>query len=384
MAELLEYIASILFTLWAALIVVTWVRYDKLPHGKVLFILAWIWPLLLVEDLLRISGMVHFLPFVVGAFYCIPLVIMIGLYLLINPLLMDQPIQHKPLIYGGLAIIIAIQVPILVLSNADKTQLLFDQPIGLPLQNLPIYLAYWLSGLGIVAIGIRLVDVMQVYQRTLSEQVVDINYYRVPAIIGLMATLVGIGFTAIVLTTVVAFGFVEFSWWQTTIHFSYASVILLILVLLLERRRYSPLPLDLEKLSKRIGDENLLRDTLARAEKAMIDRKAYKVIGLRIQQLADAARVEPTNLAIASHVLLNRNFRAFVYHYRLEYAKKVLMRTDAKVSAVARRLGFQSERFLSDMFIKYIEAMGANAGNELADPIDNQDDLLSNPSEGSQ
>ena len=216
------------------------------------------------------------------------------------------------------------------------------------------------------------------------ENLRSMMYMFRQAIIGLMATLVGIGFTAIVLTTIVAFGFVEFSWWQTTIHFSYASVILLILVLLLERRRYSPLPLDLEKLSKRIGDENLLRDTLARAEKAMIDRKAYKVIGLRIQQLADAARVEPTNLAIASHVLLNRNFRAFVYHYRLEYAKKVLMRTDAKVSAVARRLGFQSERFLSDMFIKYIEAMGANAGNELADPIDNQDDLLSNPSEGSQ
>lgn len=379
MSELLEYIASILFSLWVALIVVTWVRYEKLSHGKALFILAWLWPLLLFEDLLRLSGIVEWLSPFVGLFYFLPALMMLGLFLLIYPMLMDRPIAYKPIMYLSVGFIFAIQIPVLLLSNADKVELLFNQPVGMPLQNLPVYLVYWLSGFMIVAFGVRLVDVMQVYQRTLSEQVVDINYYRVPAIIGLMATVVGIGFAAIVLTTIVAFGFISFSWWQTTIHFSYASIMLLILILLLERRRYSPLPIDLARLQARTGDEKLLRDTLARAEKTMIERKAYKVIGLRIQQLANVAQVEPTNLAIASHVLLNRNFRAFVYHYRLEYAKKVLMRTDAKVSAVARRLGFHSERFLSDMFIKYIEVMAANSGSELPDPLDDQDDFLDKP-----
>lgn len=33
------------------------------------------------------------------------------------------------------------------------------------------------------------------------------------------------------------------------------------------------------------------------------------------------------------------------------------MRSDTKASSVARRLGFHSEKFLSDMFVKYIEVM---------------------------
>ena len=91
----------------------------------------------------------------------------------------------------------------------------------------------------------------------------------------------------------------------------------------------------------------------------MIERKAYKIIGLRIQQFADAAQVESTNLAIASHVLLNRNFRAFVYHYRLEYAKKSAdaNRRQSNLSLLGR-LGFHSEHFLSEMFIEYIQVMG--------------------------
>ena len=379
MSELLEYIGFILFSLWVGLIVITWWRYETLPHGKPLFIVIWLWPLILFEELLRVSGIVHWLTPLIGLFYFLPALLMLRLYVTIYPMLIDRPVADKRKMYASVGLIFLFQIPVLLLPNADKSQLLFNQPVGMPLENLPIYLAYWLSGFVIMVLGIKLVDVIQLYQRTLSEQVVDVNYYRVPAIIGLIASLVGIGFTAIVLTSLVAFEFIRFSWWQTTIHCSYAAIMLLVLILLLERRRYSPLPIDLSKLEARVGDQMVLKDTLARAEKTMIERKAYKVIGLRIQQFADAAQVEPTNLAIASHVLLNRNFRAFVYHYRLEYAKKVLMRTDAKVTSVARRLGFHSEHFLSEMFIKYIQVMATDSGNELADPLDNQDHLLDKP-----
>lgn len=126
----------------------------------------------------------------------------------------------------------------------------------------------------------------------------------------------------ILLTTIVAFDFIQFSYWQTATHFSYSAVFLLILTLLLEKRRYSPMPFDLVRLHSRNGDERILREVLTRAEKSIINRKAYKIIGLRIQQLTDADDVDPTYLAVASHRLLNRNFRSFVYHYRLEYAKK--------------------------------------------------------------
>ncbi|MDM7861673.1 helix-turn-helix domain-containing protein [Alteromonas sp. ASW11-36] len=370
MAELLEFITFILFGLWAALMVFAWVRFERLPHGKLLYIFAWCWPFMLFEDLLRLTGNIPWLTPLVGAFYFVPVLLMVGIVLMVYPRLMAKPLRWRSAMWAGVGIIVVCQIPILILSNSDKLLLLTQQPNGQPLANLPIYLAYWLSGLFILAMGVKLVEVMQVYQRTLSEQVVDVSYYQVPAIVGLTATLVGIGFAAIILTTIVAFDFIQFGYWQTTIHFSYAAVFLLVLILLLEKRRYSPMPFDLERLDSRQGDERILREVLARAEKTMIDRKAYKVIGLRIKQLADAAEVDPTNLAVASHRLLNRNFRAFVYHYRLEYAKKVLMRSDTKVSSVARRLGFHSEKFLSDMFVKYIEVMGVKNSSEFDDPLD--------------
>lgn len=374
MAELLEFLTTLFIGLWVALMAVAWVRFEKLPHGRSLYIAAWFWPLLLVDDLLRLTGPGQWKAILSGAFGFMPVLMMVLIVSMVYPLLREKPMRWKPLLWLGVGIVAACQIPVLILAPVDKMNLLMQQPIGQPLANLPVYLVYWLSGMFIVAMGIKLVELMQAYQRTLSEQVVDINYYRVPTIIGLTATLVGLGFAAIVLTTMVAFNFVQFTWWQTTIHYSYALVFLMVLILLLERRRFSPSPLDMAQLAARKGDENALRYILAKAEKAMIERKAYKVIGLRIRQLADAADVEPTTLAIATHRLLNRNFRAFVYHYRLEYAKKVLMRTDSKVSAVAKRLGFQSEKFLSDMFIKYIEVMGVKEANEFDDPIDNAPD----------
>lgn len=369
MTELLEFLTTLLFGLWAAQMVVAWVRFDRLPHGKLLYAISWMWPLLLFEDLLRVFNGEWLAP-LVGVFHFVPLAVMVGIMMMVYPRLMEHPLRWRPLMWFAIALIILCQIPVMLLSGADKTMLLTSQPIGQPLENLPLYAAYWLTGLCIVGIGIKLVEVMQVYQHNLSEQVVDVNYYRVPAIVGLTATLVGVGFAAIVLTTLVAFEFVKFSWWQSTIHYSYATVMLMVLILLLERRRYSPMPFDMSRLQARKGEENELRETLARAEKAMIDRKAYKIIGLRIRQLADIAGVDPTTLSIATHRLLKRNFRAFVYHYRLEYAKKVLMRTDAKVSSVAKRLGFHSEKFLSDMFVKYIEAMGTRQPESAEDPLD--------------
>jgi AraC-like DNA-binding protein len=368
-AELLEYLSSILFTLWIALVVVAYVRFDKLKHGRPIFILSLIWPFLLFEDLLRMVGMVQWLSPFVGLFYFVPVLMMVALFLTLHPMLTEKPLAFKPLMYLAVGLVIAAQIPVLLLPGADKIALLFAQPVGQPLNNLPVYLAYGLSGFAIIGIGISLVETMRDYQNTLSEQVVDVNYYKMPAIIGLFASIVGIAFFAIVMTAIVAFDFIQFSYWQTTIHYSYAAVMLLILILLLERRRYSPMPLDLNKLGKKTGNENQLRDILGRAEKVMIERKAYKVIGLRIRQFADAANIDPTDLALASHVLLNRNFRAYVYHYRLEYAKKVLMATDVKVSSVAKRLGFNSEKFLSDVFVKYIESMADQKGNEFIDPL---------------
>ncbi len=360
--------------------VIAWMRFDTLPHGKLLYALSLCWPLLLFEDLLRMAGASDYFASFVGISYFVPVLLMAGLVKMVFPLIDEKPIAWKPLTFIAVGIIVLCQIPVLIYPFEQKLALLNQQPIGSPLANAPVYIAYGLSGLFIVAMGIKLADAMRNYQETLSEQVVDISYYRVPAIAGLVASLVGVGFAATVLTALVAFGFFQFNAWQTLLHYAYALVFLMIFLVMLERRRYSPLPLDLSALAARSGDEQRLRETLAKAEKTMISRKAYKVIGLRIRQLADAAGVPPTELAIAIRTLLNRNFRAFVYHYRLEYAKKVLMQTDAKVSAVARKLGFDSEKFLSDMFIQYIQKMGARSGQTFEDPLDTpEDDIFADP-----
>ena len=73
-----------------------------------------------------------------------------------------------------------------------------------------------------------------------------------------------------------------------------------------------------------------------------------------MKDFSDEAGVDPTTLAIALHLELKKNFRGFVYQYRLDYAKNVLLRSDAKIAKVAKRLGLNSEKFLGDVLVKYL------------------------------
>ncbi|MBT0585379.1 helix-turn-helix transcriptional regulator [Alteromonas oceanisediminis] len=357
-AALVDLYVLILCGLWVALLGLAWFRFDDLPHGRALFILTLLWPLSLVEELIKLFPSATWLASLVGLTYVAPVLLNVGLTRMLYPLIVEQPRQRRRLQSIIVVLIVLLQVPIILLPLDVKVALLDASPVGEPLYNLPLYACYALGGAAIVAMGIQLVESMQAHQASLPEQVVDIRYYKMPAVIGLVGTLVSIAFCAVIIVSLVAFSVLDFSLWQSALHIAYATVLLLILILMTERRRYSPLPIDLDKVAQRPYSDELLRRTLTSAEQAMIQQKAYKVIGLRLRQLADAADVDPTVLAAATHALLKRNFRAFVYHYRLEYAKKVLMRSDAKVSSVAKRLGFHSEKFLSGVFVKYIEATG--------------------------
>ena len=112
MTELLEFITTLLFGLWAAQMVVAWVRFDRLPHGKLLYAISWLWPLLMFEDLLRIFGGDWLAP-MLGLFYFVPVLMMIGVILMVYPRLVEQPMRWRPLMWGALVVILLCQIPLL-------------------------------------------------------------------------------------------------------------------------------------------------------------------------------------------------------------------------------------------------------------------------------
>jgi AraC-like DNA-binding protein len=261
------------------------------------------------------------------------------------------------------------QIPFLLLAPEPKQVMLMLPPEGDLIRNWMFLAPYMLSGFILLILATKIVELVLDYHNHLSDQVVDIDYYQFRGANGVFYGLIVVALIVIVLTTLAMFDAVSVPFWQSIINLSVATIFLFCFVVMMSSRRYSPSPIDPRRLEQHKYSDEFLRYTLKKAEQTIISRKAYKHIGLRITQLAKVAEVEPQALAVATRTILKRNFRAFIYHYRLEYAKKILMRTDTKVSAVAKRLGFNSEKFLSGMFIKYIKVMGKEPPGKDQDEI---------------
>lgn len=347
-----------LLTSGLVLMIGIWVRYDRLQHGKYLLLSIILWPTLLLDEFLRSFGWWQDAVFLAGLFLFVP-TLMIGLLMVtVHKLLLSKPLQSEMKFYLPALVMLLAQIPFLVLPADIKQQYLLSPPAGNIAQNWPYLAPHLLSGFVILIYSTKIVEMFNQYHHHLSDQVVDVKFYQFNMLSLACSSLIVVAFVNITLATLATFDLLVISFWQTIVNLLMACVFWFILLFLLELRRVSPSPIDPDGIENHRYSEEYLRHVLKKAEQAIIKRKAYKKIGLRISQLADAAGVEPQALAVATRVILNRNFRAFMYHYRLEYAKKVLMRTDAKVSTVARRLGFNSEKFLSDVFIKYIGVMG--------------------------
>lgn len=361
-----QLLIVVLLFAWLLGLVAIWVRYEQLPHGKFTLIALLLWPTLLVDEVIRAFTSWQAFALFTGVFNFVPILIALLICLSVRKLVLERPVSGYLKYFAICLPVLALQIPILMQTTPAKLALLQSPPTGHLSAYWPIYALYFYTAVALLLIAIWVEEMIADYQYHLSEQVVDINYYKMPITIGLFGGLITVAFAAIVLTTVVAFNLLAFAAWQSVINLLVATMLLLLIGVMLEKRRYAPSPLEYGKLDNHSFSQEQLRDTLTKAEQAIIKHKAYKRIGLRIRQLADAAEVEPQALAVATHQILNRNFRAFIYHYRLEYAKKVLMRTDTKVSHVAKKLGFNSEKFLSGVFVKYIRQMGKeNEGQDL-------------------
>lgn len=331
-----------------------------MPHAYPVLTGVLLLPLVMFDEILRFSGGLNSYSYLVGVFQFMPIVLASLIYMSMHKMLLEKPISNKWLHYLIALLFLTAQVPFILLPDDVKVAIFSNPPMGDILSNWPIYVYYMLSNFVILVYALRIDDMLKDYQFFLSDQVVDLLQYEMPPIMKIFSGMISISFGAILLVIVTALNLIEFSYWQGIISLLHFLIFYLLLLLLLQRRSYSPNPIVAEDLSDNSFSEDEMRNILAKAETTIIREKLYKNIGIRLRTLADLAGIEPRELAISSRRLLNRNFRAYMYHYRLEYAKKIILRSDVKISAIARRLGFTSEKVLSDMFVKYVQNLAAD------------------------
>ena len=348
------------FLLWLIPLALIWVRYDLMPHASQVLLAVLVLPLTMVDETLRMSGGYESFPFLIGIFQFVPVLLAALVYLAMRKMLQEKPSNSRFIHYGVALLFFLATVPFLLLPEATRINILLNPAVGELSINWPFYVYYMLSNFAILVYALKIDDMVKDYEFHLSDQVVDITHYEMPTTMKLFSGLISISFGSILLVVVVGLGLIEFGYWQGIISLLQASLFYVIILVLLQRRRYSPCPIDAEDLADKSYSEEDMRLTLAKAERAIIRNKLYKSIGLRLRTLADLADIEPKELAVATRTILNRNFRAYMYHYRLEYAKKIILRSDIKISAIAKRLGFTSEKVLSDMFVKYVQNMATD------------------------
>lgn len=343
--------------LWLLPLMLVWARFDRFPHGRELLVVVLLSPLLLTEDVLRAfeaSSRWHFL---VGVFYCLPVLLTSLMCLAITRLVLDKSRYSASMIWAPGVLMALAFTPFLFYSADGKSALLVNGTVGELAEHWYLYVIMALSQAVILWQGFTVESRLRDYQRYLSDQVVDTHLYRFSVTFKAFGGMITLAFCAMLVILLVAFNLLPLNNWLQLIQWCYYLMLIFLSLVLMEKRRYSPTPLDYAKLLEPDYSEQQLQEVLTQAERTMLKLKAYKKIGLRLKDFAAAAQVDATMLAVATRTLLKRNFRAFVYHYRLEYAKKILMRSDVRVSDVARRLGFDSERYLSDIFVKYIHKM---------------------------
>lgn len=355
---------SILLIGWLVALVAVWIRYDRFPHNKLILAAVIIWPFLLADEWLKLSGYFATFHFLIGSFQFVTAVVAALLVLSVRQMTQEKPAKNTIWFFLPAVLLLAGQFPFVVMPTAFKISALFMPPAGEVLVNWPYIATYLFSAFVILSYAVHSAEYLSSYHFYLSDQVVDIDMYQLKFPTNGCYVLMFCAFLNMLTIGLVIFNLQPFEQWQQVINITNASGFLFIILIMVDKRRYSPAPFSEQEFDKKRFSDDQLRSVLKQAEQAIIERRAYKRKGLRLRQIADVIGVEPAALALATRFVLKRNFRAFVYHYRLEYAKKVLMRTDQKVSSVAKRLGFNSEKYLSTMFVKYIRMMGQKEPQE--------------------
>lgn len=329
--------------------------YTKLPGRRWLTMAVASWPLLVIDEWLILLELTSLAP-LTYLFGFMPVVLLAACYRAAKPLMIVTPRRHSRM-WLMVGLVITAHLPLWLVDGATKAQWFMSAPVGAPLVYWPFYLAPLMTGFGVLLFGILIAEDVQHYHHRLPDQVVDVSHYKIRRLAGVMGATVGLAFTSILLVCAAGFGFFTIPYWLNLLHLVVATICLFVIGALVSPRTTSPSPLDNDRLEACNGSPGAMRNTLARAEQTLIHTKGYKQLGLTIAAFSRDAEVDPTLLAIALRMSPYKDFRGFVYHYRLEYAKKILLRSDAKIARVAKRLGMNSEKFLSGALINHLRKM---------------------------
>ncbi len=343
--------------LWLVPLMQIWVRHDRLPHANQMLIIVLLMPFIMADEVIKAFELQLAMPFLIGVFQFLPVLIVGLMYIAVHKIVSEQPIKNHVVHYLLGFLFLVAEFPLMFLTVTEKLELLEQRIFGDIFNFWPFYLFYLLSNLVILGYAIKIEEMLKKYNQHLAEQVVDVQHFDISYAPKWFNVLITVSFASILLVLVVAPALIELQYWQGIISLMQVCIVYALTMVLLRKQRYSPAPVDFDDINYKKYSEEHLKIIIAKAEAAVLRHRAYKHIGLRLRELADVAHVTPEELVVATKVLLNRNFKAYMYHYRLQYARKIIMRSDVKISAIAKRLGFKSEKELSDMFVKYIEAV---------------------------
>ncbi|MBU3021134.1 AraC family transcriptional regulator [Aestuariibacter sp. A3R04] len=310
------------------------------------------WPFILVDEVMRAFNVE--VGALTGLTVFVPLLCLSFAYRCVKNMVIDSPPASKFLLWVPVGLALVCQVPVLFIPQSERLAWLSASPVGHPIENWDIYLAYMITGFGMLIIGILITELVQNYHRHLPCQVVEVQEYRLRWVGGAMGITVGLSFCCILLMTAGAFGFFNIVFWQSLYTVLFAVAMLQVLIALVRPQNVSPSPLDYVRLDELKAEPGVMREVLMRAERTMIEKKAYKIPALTLKHFARDCGVDPTILIIALRLLEKKDFRQFVYKYRLDYAKNVLLHTDADIAVVAKRLGLNSEKFLGEVLVRHM------------------------------
>jgi len=316
------------------------------------------WPLFMFDEWLRLANATG-MASIYGLSEVFAVISMTCCYRAIKPMLLTHPTARKRL-WWPVVVTGVVQLSMLLIPAAEKQQWFMSSPHGEPFLLWPAYIASLLTGFSVLLIGILITEHIQMYHRHLPEHAVDIKKLKMPRLAGVMGSLVGVAFMSILLVTAATFGFFPIPFWEGFHHLMLGTAILVVLLSLTFIRRTSPSPLDYERLDKGKATPYEISSIISKAERYTIESKAYKTRFLTLSEFCEGADIDPTSFAIALQLTERKNFRRFIFHYRLEYAKNVLLRSDAKLEAVAKRIGINSEKFLSDYLVKHLKSTPHN------------------------
>ncbi len=350
-----DYLIYTLLVLWIVGLIRILTRKKKLVGFPWLLVAFLCWPLFMFDEWLRLANAKDF-AYLYGLYEVFAVVSVTCCYRAIKFMLLGAPsIRLRlwvPAIITGV-----LQLSILLIPTAQKQQWFDISPTGEPLLLWPAYAASLAAGFSILLIGILITEHIHIYHRFLPNQAVDIKNLRISRLARAMGCLVGVAFMSILLVTAATFGFLPVTFWESFHHLMLSVALLVVLLSLTFVRRTSPSPLDYERLDIGKIKPSEISSILSKAERYTIESKAYKKRFLTIEAFCSGAEIDPTSFALALQLSEKKTFRRFIFYYRLEYAKNVLLKSDAKLAAVAKRVGISSEKFLSDYLIKHLQKL---------------------------